>query len=242
MKFLKVFLEKFYTGRDCRNSVVEIKETLEVSRKDFIYLGLQFVAFGLIPMFIAIITTGFDMHDKDAIILDAVYIGFFIWQFVYFLMKRAQLKKQTKVCNFNLYDAWGYVWFGFGSISVIVLELFEFLYYTANISVKVYSSAAVSLEIINVSIVLIMLLYTGIALKNIFFSAISALCTALFPLIVFVRIDDNDVLSSVSENWLGAYGIMLESIETMKFILFVFYIVIGFYCVCKRKAVENGAC
>ena len=239
-KILKVFFEKFYTKKNLKHTAGEIRETVEASKNDFDYLSPQFLVFGITSIATRIITSMFDLEKNSAAIINVLVIGIFILQFACFLMERARLKKSGVVYNFHLYDAWGCVWFLYGSISVVVLRVFEILYSYEILIPRVYLVAVTIWETLGISLALIMIIFTGIALKNPLMSIVSAWLTALTPLMVCINVPDEGLTSAIEANRITVYYSIVSSISDIKIMICIVYIVIGICYIGNRKAVKNG--
>ncbi len=239
-KTLKAFLGKFYTKKSAKSAAGEIQQTIEASKNDFDYLSPQFLIFGITPIAAKIITNVFNLKNSETAIVNILAIGIFIFQFCYFLTERAKLKRNGTVYNFHLYDAWGCVWFLFGSVSTLVVNVFEILYSYELIIPRVYLAALIIWEIIGIALVLIMVLFTGISLKNTIMKVASVWLVTLIPIIFCVDIKTEYLQSALEENRIAIYGDMLNSISEVKILIYIVYIVIGIYYISNRKVINNG--
>lgn len=239
---IKAFFEKFYTKKNSRNTAGEIKQTIEVSKNDFDYLSPQFLIFGITPIATKIISIFFDYGEAASALISVLTIGVFIFQFLYFLMERAKLKKNGIVYNFHLYDAWGFVWFLFGSVSTAVLNVFK-IFYTYEIMIpRVYLAAVTIWETLGIALAFIMIIFTGIALKNAVMCVVSTWLTALTPLMICINAPEEALISSIEAKKIIAYSSINSSIEFIKIIICIVYIIIGVCYIGRRKVIENGDC
>ena len=219
-----------------RCDVEAIKQTIEFSTLDFPFLSVQFIVLGVIFFLPKILES---YLAQDAFITMTSYIAYIalIPMLIYHFLTRKGIKKRG-IYTLQLYDTWGFVWFLFGFVNLIVCLSVDIISEAGKISENIAVSVFLISGIFEIITAAVMLMVTGFALKNGLLKAVSIWIIMITPFMITMRVPDDayvlmDQVSLALRN-------LTQGVNEIRFMISLIYIVIGVCYISKRQVISNG--